>query len=107
MYYNKILNKQTPHRFRIKTEEEFLTEFGSNWMSIVKYSWNGDGMMDYLFGIDVEHDITDDDLLDVNFYFNTKDDTNNYTWMISKDMITENSINSFQSIYIKNYLVYE
>lgn len=107
MYYNKITKNSTNCRFRIKTQEEFITEFGYNWMTRVKYSWNGDGMMDYLFGIDVEHDITDDDLLDDDFYFNTKDDTNNYTWMISKDMITENSINSFQYIYIKNRLVYE
>lgn len=76
-------------------------------MSIIKYSWNGDGMMDYLFGIDVENDITDEDLLDDDFYFNSKNDTNNHTWMISKDMITENIINSFQYIYIKNRLVYE
>lgn len=107
MYYNKITNKKTLHRFRIKTQEEFINQYGLGWMSIIKYFWNGDGMMDYLFGIDVENDITDEDLLDDDFYFNSKNDTNNHTWMISKDMITENSINSFQSIYIKNYLVYE
>lgn len=107
MYYNKITNKRTTHRFRFKTAEEFISEYGRGWMSIVKYSWNSEGMMDYLFGIDVEHDITDDDLLDDDFYFNSENDTNNHNWVISKDMITENNINSFQSIYIKNRLVYE
>ena len=35
---------------RFKTEEEFLKEFGPKWTSEVKYGWNSDGEMDYLFG---------------------------------------------------------
>lgn len=34
--------------YRIKTEEEFIREYGEDWCHIV--GWNSEGKMDYLFG---------------------------------------------------------
>ena len=107
MYYNKILNKQTPHRFRIKTEEEFLTEFGINWMSDIRYGWNHDGRMDFLFGVNIEEYISEDDLLDGDFSINIGVNQDEYTWMISRDMIKENSKSGYNMLYFKRCLVYE
>ena len=107
MYYNKILNKQTPHRFRIKTEEEFLTEFGTNWMSNIRYGWNNDGRMDFLFGVNIEQNISEDDFLDEDFFINITDNQDGYTWMISRDMIKENSKYGYDLLYSKRNLIYD
>lgn len=108
MYYNKILNKQTPHRFRIKTEEEFLTEFGTYWMSIIKYGWNNDGKMDFLFGVNLEQNISEDDFLDEDFCIYINDNQDGYTWMmISRDMIKENSKYGYNLLYSKRILIYD
>ena len=37
-------------KYRIKTEEEFIEEFGERWKS--KVGWNGSGMK-HLFGIEI------------------------------------------------------
>ena len=37
-------------KYRFKTEEEFLEEFGERWRREIKMSWVGSGEMDYLLG---------------------------------------------------------
>ena len=37
-------------KYRIKTKEEFIEEFGKRWNDNIHGSWNDDGHMDYLFG---------------------------------------------------------
>lgn len=62
---------------RIKTEKEFIKEFGENWYDNVKYSWDRD--MDYLFN----YKLTEEECERFNTYGLTLG-----TWNISNDMVT-------------------
>ena len=39
---------------RFKTEEEFIKEYGKNWLSNSNIHWNDEGEMDYLFGTPIK-----------------------------------------------------
>ena len=84
-----------------------MTEFGTNWMSNIKYGWNHDGRMDFLFGVNIEKNISEDDFLDEDFFINITDNQDGYTWMISRDMIKENSKYGYNLLYSKRNLIYD
>ena len=60
-------------KHRIKTEQEFLIEFGTNWVN--KVIWNPVGDMDYLFGMEIDTPINIEDYFIChidNWYINNK-----------------------------------
>ena len=70
---------------RFKTEQEFIKEFGPEWHSCMKFSWNREGRMDYLFGTFLTEE--EKKAIQEHGEFHTK-------WHISKDMITEEPLPS-------------
>ena len=97
-------------KYRIKTEEEFINEFGKHWRSVIRGHWNSniDGM-DYLFGSEIpkcSFKELSSDWFSVNYdslYFRLEIPTNDffeYFWSLSIDMIKEiNVINYNQKKY--------
>lgn len=65
------------NKYRFKTEEEFIKEFGENWKNDISKCWNNEGSMDYLFGKNITPMEMGSDGLP-----NTSIDT----WGISSDM---------------------
>jgi hypothetical protein len=78
-------NKKENKMYRIKTEREFISEFGKNWRDKVETRWNSRGQMDYLCGRELT--ITS---LPVNNICIEK-------WSISPDCVIEVDNNSFMS----------
>ena len=70
--------------YRIKTEEEFVLEYGSNWRRVVQFNCGGD--MDFIcgkqlpFSEDEVKDVLDNDWKYLRFH----------GWTIRRRMITEN-----------------
>ena len=56
---NYIICYSTDIKYRIKTEQEFLEEFGEEWRTKVYFNTNG--YMDYLLGSDITVDIRNTD----------------------------------------------
>ena len=53
-------------KYRIKTEKEFIEEFGEDWRYV---GWNDEGNMDYLFGYILPDDYTNENFNDeFDFY---------------------------------------
>ena len=80
--YNKTSKPTTTKKYYIKTEQEFIEEFGKGyktWESDV--SWNSEGDMDYLFGKKLTDKQVNEILTDYRCII---DD-----WSIDKKMITE------------------
>jgi hypothetical protein len=75
--------------WRIKTREEFISEFGS--MNKIPGSWNSSGQMDYLFGRPLSDDQVKQILEEKSTIFLPREDmsTGESTWYISTSMITE------------------
>jgi hypothetical protein len=75
--------------WRIKTREEFFSEFGS--MSKIPGSWNSSGQMDYLFGRHLSEDQVKQVREGKSCLYLPREDRNdgNTTWCISTSMITE------------------
>jgi len=79
------------YKYRIKTEKEFLDEFGYNWRMVVRYHFIKD--MDHLLGQDIEETyyikfLNENNRLDFtkHLYFSFK----NFGWFrFSPDMIKE------------------
>lgn len=65
-------------KYRIKTKEEFIRDFGQGWRKVVRYSFTPD--MDYLLGQPLES-------YNPNSLGNLADQ-----WSISKDMVTTDPI---------------
>lgn len=65
-------------KHRIKTEEEFIKEFGIHWVS--ETSWNNEGRMDYLFGRELSKE---------EEHKHLRGDFHIDDWTIDSDMITE------------------
>ena len=92
-YYNKVTRQFTRYKYRIKTIDEFIAEFGNNWMQIVRATYVDD-MLPYI-GLDFEIDDID-----------IEEEPNGSrrwlgNWNYSFDMITPNICNMFESIYLK------
>ena len=73
-------------KYRFKTEEEFIKEFGDNWRCSIDIFWITE--MDYLIGTEYPHDI------DINKYTKEIPSINRRNnmydrWAISKKFITE------------------
>ena len=92
-------------RYRIKTEQEFINEFGDNWRNNIRFGWNDSGKMDYLFNLEINYNyykrclVNDKLLLDDNKSFDFEIDD----WCISSDMIKQIGINYNE----KKTLVYD
>jgi hypothetical protein len=81
--------KSYPYRF--KTKEEFIKEFGENWFyninDSVRNTWCwASPAMDYLFGTVLKYDFSDD----VNSIRIEDYDSNYCTYIVTKNMLTEN-----------------
>ena len=90
-------------KYRFKTEQEFIDEFGDKWKS--KVCWNGYGRMDYLFGIEIQgynEDYFNTDICD----FMLKNTSNGYVsyWCISNDMVKQTQLINYNE---KKVLVYD
>lgn len=104
MFYNVVENKKTPFPFRFKTRDEFIKQYGPNWQSIIRFTWNDVGHMDFLFGKNLENiDLKYTKDLNYELYIS------NHKWNISYDMLTENIKQNFNHIYNNNNnkLIYE
>jgi len=74
-------------KYRFKTKEEFIKEYGENWRGAVLF--NGNGKMDYLIGKPYPYGIEKtgcilpikDDNLDASFQKGS--------WLIYREMLTE------------------
>lgn len=107
MYYNDITKENTMFRFRFKTLDEFVEDYGESWREYIRHGWNT--RMDGLFGIELE---IDDDFLDNPVYSPNGSfcdyDFNGGTWSISEHMLVYNYKQSILQNYIKNKcLIYE
>lgn len=110
-YINNITGESTDYPYRIKTEEEFIKDFGNRWYYTV--AW--DVSMRFLLGQDFKDSTNSTDKNEIDRLFEETPRiyggvkyllTNNMEWNISKDMLTENI--SFANVYNKkNRLVYE
>ena len=102
-YRNNITNKKTEYKYRFRTEEEFIDEFGHDWHQDISCTWNLGGM-DFLFGKDLELTDSDGDEIYNNHDILTINDIINLNrlWSISSDMIIPNVKLDFGSIYLKN-----
>jgi hypothetical protein len=83
-YYNIISKKNTTWKYRFKTEEEFIKEFGKYWQSDV--NWNSNGDMDYLFGIDFDNYLNDEGFASIR----NKGFRGPYNWTICNEMLIQN-----------------
>jgi len=71
-------------RYRIKTKEEFVEEFGENWRSEIELGFVND--MNFLFG----RELTEDEKNRISTEDMTiRSDDSSISWSISEDMITE------------------
>lgn len=70
-------------RYRIKTEKEFIEEFGKNWKLEVSRTWNLEGKMDYLFGKVLDGKDTDFTAFERGSSIQVD------SWAISRDMVVE------------------
>lgn len=77
---------------RIKTEKEFLKEFGEDWRAVV--DWNYRGKMDHLFGVELSEQ-------DTKFFEESIGEdphlcSPSLVWRINRKMLVE-SVNRFLS----------
>ena len=87
-------------RYRIKTEQEFIDEFGEDWRWRTGCRWNIQGIMDYLFGMEINNYKPNED-----YYIHWVDNPDDFyfEWSISHDMIKKITIN----YNVKKVLVYD
>jgi len=93
------------YKYRFKTEEELLDEFGDNWHEEV--DWNDEGYMDYLLGTDIDEKyIEEDDYGIREFYIpNTNTRVSYSKWIITGNLIKKEKVLPPQ--YKPKKLVYE
>ena len=83
-------------KYRIKSEQEFITEFGTEWRSKVRYKWNRIGKMDHLFNTLLKEE-------QINIYKRVGEFMYD-DWCISSDMIKEINVINYND---KKVLVYD
>ncbi len=71
------------YKYRFKTEEEFIKEYGENWRDYT--DWNSHGEMDYLFGKKLDQDFPENSYDMV--IEDHEDDTWYNTWYINRKML--------------------
>jgi hypothetical protein len=74
--------------YRIKTEGEFIAEFGEHWKGLVEFTWTDDGEMDYLFNKSLEEVIAPESFKHVIEGVNFMLLRTKKGWNVSRDMIT-------------------
>ena len=42
-------------KYRFKTEQEFISEYGINWRDTINRKWRSDNRMDFLFGMEIDN----------------------------------------------------
>ena len=82
----KKYGKTKQKKFRIKTEQEFIDEFGNGWKDIVE--WNDLDKMDYLFG----KELTDEQI----DRFKTNKRFGLDKWFINREMVKEIEVDKNQ-----------
>ena len=80
------------YKYRFKTEQEFVNEFGRDWRITVRCSFNES--MDYLLGKEIDPcyyvQYIDNGRLDLSYLvLNIYDNVRGWTWHISEQMIKE------------------
>ena len=94
MYFNIITGKTSKFKYRFKTKEEFINQYGIlKWRTSLTYRWVLN--MDCFFGEDLETK----HMNDIGYYKG---------YFISPDMVVCNNISDYKNIYLrKKTLVYE
>jgi len=84
--------KHYPYRF--KTEQEFIKEFGNNWIQCIEFGWNP--KMNVLFGKPFMNEFSENDITTNKICVYKIDQNNdmydNNLYVISWDMLTKNDI---------------
>jgi len=99
-YIYLITHIRTKHRYRFNIEDEFVERFGHNWINIITCGWHPD--MDTYFGKDVN--ISE---IDEGYLSNYHTISYNSQWSVSMDMLIENILLDYKSIYGSKKLCYE
>lgn len=96
-YYNNITNEYTDSKYRFKTREEFVEQFGNFWKDVLGGCWSYD--MDRFFGMNFVQQ------------YNTIIDKSNYMFykhcLIRPIMLKPNDTNTFKIIYSEKKLCYD
>jgi len=88
-------------KYRFKTEQEFISEYGINWRDTINRKWRSDNRMDFLFGMEIDN---------VVYVESIKKDGWNFGrgvcsgYIISTDMIKEVNVINYNE---KKTLVYD
>jgi hypothetical protein len=85
----RIIESNNKYPYRFKTNQEFIEEYGENWINS-GIDWNDGNEMDYLFGQDYPFFIDEHDNLPK--LSNTNPNISFGDWTISWDMLTPNII---------------
>jgi hypothetical protein len=97
----KALSEKPVFRYFIKTEEEFIKEFGEGWK--VKTNWSERDAMDYLFGVE----LSQEDYYEIQKtknglykkdWFSHKCPHKDTDWYIYKDMVKEVPFPAIESV---------
>ena len=78
-------------RYRFKTKEEFLEEFGWNWRNKIQCGWVTSGRMDYLFNMELKYDTYEYYIIGGKLPLDLRLKIG--MWDISMDMLKEIGIN--------------
>lgn len=96
-YKNSITGKYTKYKYRFKTREEFVEQFGNFWKDVLGGCWSYD--MDRFFGMNFVQQ------------YNTIIDKSNYMFykhcLIRPIMLKPNDTNTFKIIYSEKKLCYD
>ena len=84
-FKKKYKTKTIKSQIRVKTEQEFIDEFGENWVYDGVH-WNSGNNMDYLFGQTLNESDKHNSTLDNKIIYRVTD-KNGETWDIYKNMI--------------------
>ena len=94
-----IISYSTLYAYRIKTEDEFIRQYGRSWRHIVHF--NSGGLMDYLLGAELTVDISFTDVYgDVERRFPVYNSNRRLayrdTWVILPEMVMKKDVISYK-----------
>lgn len=104
-FFNSFKRKSTICRYRFKTRNEFIKEFGSNWRDVVYYNFRYN--MDFLLGEDFIYNESRIENGSIKFEYIDNEQINYIDLYISHDMLIKNECNMFKKLYLENKNVYE
>ena len=82
-------------KYRFKTLDEFVKEFGDNWYNIVTFSWSREHMDDFL-GKDLSVYMNEKQLELMNGTGTSSFNINSFHFMISTDMVVKKLLPSYK-----------